>query len=202
MLMLHIQEDWILLEGERCVIFFPLFLFLLVFFVAGELASLETQFRLVQTARPRGVGRDEGPASLPVLITKRQGACRQINGKGLGTNTGHAWWWDFAWCVCVCVFMFQRVHVFMCVILPLHLCVCVCVCKFNDLCYNTKLKKKTLVSNDCWIARRWSNLKTSGELRWYLPWGHTIARKPFNYAAISSDPSVNPFSLVLMPLPL
>lgn len=73
------------------MIFFPLFLFLLVFFVAGELASLETQFRLVQAARPRGVGRDEGPASLPVLITKRQGACRQINGKGLGTNTGHAW---------------------------------------------------------------------------------------------------------------
>ncbi len=60
-------------------------------FCARELASLETQFRLVQAACPRGAGRDEGPASLPVLITKRQGARRQINGKGLGTNAGHAW---------------------------------------------------------------------------------------------------------------
>lgn len=60
-------------------------------FCARELASLETQFRLVQADCPRGAGRDEGPASLPVLITKRQGARRQINGKGLGTNAGHAW---------------------------------------------------------------------------------------------------------------
>lgn len=78
--------------GENVVcFFFSLFLFLLVFFCARELASLETQFRLVQAVRPRGAGRDEGPASLPVLITKRQEAHRQINGKGLSTNAGHAW---------------------------------------------------------------------------------------------------------------
>ena len=74
-----------------CVIFFPLFLFLLVFFCARELASLETRFRLVRAACPLGARRDEGPASLPVLITKRQGARRQINGEGLGTNADHAW---------------------------------------------------------------------------------------------------------------
>lgn len=63
----------------------------LFFFLEPQLASLETQFRLVQAACPRGAGRDEGPASLPVLITKRQGACRQINAKGLGANAGHGW---------------------------------------------------------------------------------------------------------------
>lgn len=74
--------------------FFPLFFFLLLvfsFLCARELASLETQFRLVQAACPGGARRDEGPASLPVLITKRQGARRQINGKGFGANAGRAW---------------------------------------------------------------------------------------------------------------
>lgn len=78
------------------------FYFFFFFFGAIELASFETQFRLVQAACPGGAERDEGPAFLPVLITKRQGARRQINGKGLGANAGHAWWRDLV-CACVCV---------------------------------------------------------------------------------------------------
>lgn len=89
------------------MIFLPLFCFLLVFFCATELVSLETQFRLVQAACPQGTGRDEGPAFLPVLITKRQGARRQINGKGLGTNAGHVWRWDLALCAFLCLGVFM-----------------------------------------------------------------------------------------------
>lgn len=55
------------------------------------LHRLEIQFRLMQTAGPGGAGRDEGPTSVPVLITKRQGTCRQIDGNGLGRDAGHAW---------------------------------------------------------------------------------------------------------------
>jgi len=78
--------------GERALCDFLLSIpFPSSLFCARELASLETHFRLVQAACPRGAGRDEGPAFLPVLITKRQGALQQINGKGLGTNAGHVW---------------------------------------------------------------------------------------------------------------
>lgn len=84
---------------------------------------METQFRLVQAACPRGAGRDEGPAFLPVLITKRQGARRQINGKGLGTNAGHVWWWDLALRVCIYLFFVLCVpECFLCVRFPRFVC--------------------------------------------------------------------------------
>lgn len=68
----------------------PLFLIFMGFFLsASQLASFETQFRSVQAVYPKGARRNEGLAFLPVLITKRQRALRQINGKGSGANAGH-----------------------------------------------------------------------------------------------------------------
>lgn len=137
-----------------------------------ELASLEIQFRLVQAARPRGVGRDEGPASLPVLITKRQGACRQISGNGWGSNAGHAWWWDLAWCVCV--------HA------PPPPCICACVCKFNHLWQNRKLEKN--------ISFKW--LLNCSQLEWpqnpqltalIFTTGTYNSTEALNYVEITSD---------------
>lgn len=48
-----------------------------------ELASLETQFRLVQADGPWGADGDRGPAFLPVLITQRQAALWQNQWKRL-----------------------------------------------------------------------------------------------------------------------
>lgn len=156
----------------------------------------------MQAACPKGAGRDEGPASLPVLITKRQGTRRQINGKGLGTNAGHALRWNLAFCVwvflcftmckCLCVWSFPCVWV----------CACGCMCLSLIICVTTEGKRKTLASNDCWITRRWNNLKTSALTVLIFTPGHVIAWKPLNYAVITSDSSVNPFSPILTLLPL